>query len=481
MNLGTKLGSPEVASRRWVAVAGLLVLSGAVAVVSGGLPASAGPAAHDAGAGGAAGRLVQPPGRLGCIHRAGVNRCAEARAVTSPQDIAISPDGRHAYVAAYGSNAVSVFARDPRDGGLEQLPRARGCVSHRGAGSCASGRALARPSAVAVSPDGRNLYVTAVDSSALVVFARNRRTGDIRQIAGGAGCISQRPGGGCVDGHGLNEPVAVAVSPDGKHVYVAGRRSPSAVAVLSRASDGTLTQDAGPAGCMARGGFDGCTPARAMRSPEDVIVSADGQSVLVASMGSSAVATLRKGPAGLSQPDGAAGCIAVAAAEGCGRGHHLRGPVELAMTPDGRGLYVAASISDAVAVLRRDRGSGELSQASGRRGCLGQSSLGGRCGAGRMLDEVWSVAVSPDGQNVYAVSSRVNGMGVNARNRTSGTLTPLPGRRGCFIRGGVLGCPEGRGLTVAVAVTVSPDGRNVYVTSEDSYLGAIAIFRRFAP
>ena len=40
--------------------------------------------------------------------------------------------------------------------------------------------------------------------------------------------------------------------------------------------------------------------------------------------------------------------------------------------------------------------------------------------------------------------------------------------------------PGGPRLTVAVAVTVSPDGRNVYVASEDAYLGAIAIFRRFA-
>ena len=38
----------------------------------------------------------------------------------------------------------------------------------------------------------------------------------------------------------------------------------------------------------------------------------------------------------------------------------------------------------------------------------------------------------------------------------------------------------GCGLTVAVAVTVSPDGRNVYVTSEDTYLGSVAIFRRIA-
>jgi hypothetical protein len=31
-----------------------------------------------------------------------------------------------------------------------------------------------------------------------------------------------------------------------------------------------------------------------------------------------------------------------------------------------------------------------------------------------------------------------------------------------------------------VAVTVSRDGRNVYVTSEDTYLGSVAIFRRIA-
>jgi hypothetical protein len=31
---------------------------------------------------------------------------------------------------------------------------------------------------------------------------------------------------------------------------------------------------------------------------------------------------------------------------------------------------------------------------------------------------------------------------------------------------------------VAVGVTVSPDGRNVYVASEDVYLGSVAVFRR---
>ena len=38
---------------------------------------------------------------------------------------------------------------------------------------------------------------------------------------------------------------------------------------------------------------------------------------------------------------------------------------------------------------------------------------GGRCGVGRALDEVWGIAVSPDGRNVYHVSAKVNAHGDN--------------------------------------------------------------------
>jgi DNA-binding beta-propeller fold protein YncE len=367
---------------------------------------------------------------------------------------------------------------------LEQRSGRRGCIRQGRGGGCAPARALGGPAAIAISPDGRNVYVAAAGSDAVSAFARDRRTGRLRQLSGAAGCFSQRPGGGCTTARALNEPTSVAVSPDGERVYVAGRRFPSAVAIFARGRGGALSQADGPAGCVSHRGGSDCAVARALSSPEEVAVTPDSRHVLVAASRSHAVSVLAASPAGLSQAEGEAGCIALrGGTEGCAVGKALAGPVDLATSPDGDHAYVASAVADAVAVLDRDEATGALTQSTTRRGCIGQRGLAGRCVVGRGMDEVWGVALSPDGRNLYSVSAKVNMLAAVARNRSSGRLTQLPGRFGCFIRGfraGSFGCVEGRGLTVAVAVTVSPDGRNVYVASEDIYLGAVAIFRRQA-
>ena len=464
--------------RTAIGTAALLVLLGVVLLATGGSQAGARPDPQ-ASAAAPAGRLVQPQGRPGCFHYSGINRCAPGRALKSPEDVAVSPDDRHVYVASYGSDAVALFARDTRTGSLEQLNGRRGCIGHRGVGPCSTGRALGGAAAVAVSPDGRNVYVAAAGSRALTVFTRNRRTGTLRQLAGGGGCLSLRPAPECTVVRAMNEPTAVTVSPDGSRVYVANRRFPSAVSIFERGAGGALTQPEGPAGCISLGGVGDCAVAVAMSGPEDVAVSRDGRSVLVAASRSDAVVALQAGPAGLSQPPGTTGCIARGGAGGCAPGRLMRGPVELAVSPDGRAVYVASSTSDAVPILRRDRGSGELRQRSGRAGCISQSGSGGRCTSGRVLDEVWALALSPDGRNLYAVSSKLNALSAIGRDPATGALAQLPRRWACFIRGGAVGCPEGRGLTVAVAVAVSADGRNVYAVSDDTLLGGIAIFRRY--
>ena len=109
-------------------------------------------------------------------------------------------------------------------------------------------------------------------------------------------------------------------------------------------------------------------------------MSPDSRFVLVAGMRSNAVSVLAQGPEGLSQAEGAAGCIANgggprAALPGAGS----LGPVDLAVTRDGRNVYTASSIGDAIAILQRDRATGALSQTPGRAGCISQGGGGGRC------------------------------------------------------------------------------------------------------
>ena len=110
-------------------------------------------------------------------------------------------------------------------GSLTQLSGAAGCVSDDGTGgACVDGSGLGGAGWVAVSPDGKNVYVAAFTGSALTTFARNASTGGLTQLAGTAGCVVDGGGGvSCAGGRGLTQAVSVVVSPDGKNVYVASR------------------------------------------------------------------------------------------------------------------------------------------------------------------------------------------------------------------------------------------------------------------
>ena len=115
--------------------------------------------------------------------------------------------------------------------------------------------------------------------------------------------------------------------------------------------------------------------------------------------------------------------------EGCAPARGLAGPVDLAVTR-GRAERVHGRLG-----RRRDRdaaarqATGELTQPAGGAWVHQPGGGGGRCIRGRALDEVWSVAVSPDGRNVYGVSARVNMLGAMARDRVDRHgCSQLPGQ-----------------------------------------------------
>jgi DNA-binding beta-propeller fold protein YncE len=147
----------------------------------------------------ATGALTQPTGRSGCLSETDSSCSLASSNVEDPSSIALSADGRTLYLGAFH---LLVFARTPSTGALKQLG---------GTSVTASGLAL--------SPESRNLYAASVDDNALHVFARTPTSGAIRQLGAPNGCLT--PGGrGCTHAKPLQEPGAVAVSPDGRSVYL---------------------------------------------------------------------------------------------------------------------------------------------------------------------------------------------------------------------------------------------------------------------
>jgi DNA-binding beta-propeller fold protein YncE len=114
--------------------------------------------------------------------------CAPVRAASDASGVAVSPDGRYVYLAS--AVGLDVFARNAKTGGLTQLAGTAGCVDATGAGGCAVGRAVARPtdptrsggSRVTMSRDGQNVYLAAADG--IAAFARSAKTGALTQLAG---------------------------------------------------------------------------------------------------------------------------------------------------------------------------------------------------------------------------------------------------------------------------------------------------------
>lgn len=427
------------------------------------------------------GKLRQLPGRLGCLAaRPAKAGCAPARALQGPgpfmgsRAVAVSADGRNVYVASSKSDAIAVFDRGPLTGALTQPHGSAGCVAAHGAEGCGRAIGLNGPNSLALSPNGRYLYATARASASVTVFRRDPKTGALQQARVG-GCVSGLAIPGCTPGRGLSGPDVVVVSPDGENVYV-GSFFGNAVAGFKRAKNGALFQLPGPLGCIAEA-ISGCATGVALGAPEGLAISPDGQNLYVGSALSNAVAVLNRNLAAggaLSQPGGSGGCVANQPLAGCAVGVELRGANAVATSPAGRDLYATSLFSNSVTSFSRSA-AGVLTQKPGTAACLIFLRSAG-CSFGRAMVAPEGLALSGDGASVYVAAFQTGELDVLDRERETGVVAQKPGAAGCLAPRKVPGCTPARALAGLSSVAVSPDGRNVYSTAYGS--DAVDVFRR---
>jgi 6-phosphogluconolactonase (cycloisomerase 2 family) len=222
-----------------------------------------------------------------------------------PTAAAMAPDGRVLYVVNLGANTLAAFAVQ-RDGSL------------RAAGSPVATGGLA-PRSVAVSPNGQQVYVSHRDSDSIATFTIGRR--GIPEPLGAPiqlpGCTptGDPPQGACA-------PDWMSITPDGKWLYVVNLASDD-LFTFSIGADGALALVAGPLPVGGR--------------PEMIAISADGRRLYIASVDDNAVRAFTIGDDGMLSPLGTfAACEEAAVPAACGV------PVTV-IAPDGRNVYAATT------------------------------------------------------------------------------------------------------------------------------------------
>lgn len=334
-------------------------------------------------------------------------------------------------------------------------------------------------------PGRKNVYVAVFDSDSVTVFTRNTSTGALTELSSPDACVSETGSGGtCANGMGLSHPSAVAISPDGKNVYAASEAAGdgnSSVAVFSRdATTGKLTQLGGGSACVSDAGTNGCADGRALQGADQVVVSPDGNQVYISARVSGGIAVFNRDATtgALTQPAGSAGCYRDDGGESCANGTAITSLRGIAISPDGASVYTTSQ-DDAIAAFSRNTSTGALTQLTGTAACVSETGSGGACADGLGLDSAWLPALSPDGSNVYVVSPDSSAVAEFIRNTSTGALTQLSSPNACVSNAAIAGCTTGVALDGAIGIGISPDGNNVYVAAQN--VSAVAVLSRTAP
>jgi DNA-binding beta-propeller fold protein YncE len=225
-----------------------------------------------------------------------------------------------------------------------------------------------------------------------------------------------------------------------------------------------------------------------MNHIEGMAINPSGSTVYAASPFSSAVDILQREPStgALTQATNGNGCITVEAVAGCAQGYQFAGVNALVVSPKGGNVYATSLTSNSVTMFRPTEGGGlaqperpkgeNIPEGLGNpNGCLVYLRAPG-CSFGRAMKAPEGLALSPAATNLYVTAFETGAMDVLDRNLQTGAVNQKPGERGCLASPKVGGCALGRATGLTGSVVVSPDGRNVYSTSQAS--SAVDIFRR---
>ena len=412
-------------------------------------------------------QLSGSSGLDGCVSKDGTEGgtqttdvvCETEPLLSNPTVVTVSPDNKHVYVGQAAGGKVLVFVRNKSTKGGASF----GSLDVPAGSTTVSG--VHRD--ILVTPDNKHVYITA--GANLFMFSRNAKTGALTALTPAK--IQNLP-----------TPEGLATPKDGKHVYLAARGLKGVIVFARNKKTGLLTESS----CVAvdPAPSDGCTPGVGMKGATDVAVSNDGKSVYVTADVSNAVAmfTRDKKTGELTQAPSPDGCWSQTGQDGstgptdvCRDGRGLLGANGIAIPTDGKFVYVSSTDSNAIALFSRDTKTGDLTQFPDTEGCVSEAGNDGNAQAGvgqctaadiGGLIKVQKVVISDNGNNLYTsargntTASHKGAISAFTRDEELGTLTQLS------CTGPDAACASaGVALHQLQGLAVAKDGKNVYVTA----------------
>ena len=274
---------------------------------------------------------------------------------------------------------------------------------------------------VTATPDRQHLYVSNSVDKNLSSF----------DIAAGSGALS--PGAGSP--FGAPSPLLSAVTPNGHFLYVAND------ATDSPASPGSVSGFAIDRGTGALTPVPGSPVAASDPGPFGPVVSPDGKFLYVSNTGNSPSQAGSVSAFQIDQDNGALNEI-----QGSPYAAQIA-PGGVAMTPDGKRLYVANGESATLSAFNRDENTGALTPISGSPFSVGTG-------------EPTGVAITPDGRHLYTANGSMsvpddNRVRAFSIDQGSGGVTEVPGS------------PYAAGIGPQF-IAITGDGAHLYVTNNGS-------------
>lgn len=339
-------------------------------------------------------------------------------------DIAVSNDNANIYVSGVFDSSIAIFSKNTAGEFVFSTHITEGVKATKTLNELGNELPITENAglvgiwSLVESPDGKNLYGTRYADNALVVFARDTTNGTLSFVET---LFDNKDG---VDG--LAGAYDIAVSNDGKNIYVTGFRD-DAVGVFSRGEDGTLKfMEAEREGVDFVSGLDGTY---------GVMVSPDDKNVFVTNYFDDSIVVFNRTADGLLE---FASKIKNEKEVKAG----LNGPFGMAMDSEGKKLFVTGNIEGTLLVF--DRGAdGNLTL---------NTIIKNDDKQAKGLEQAREIIISPDNKYLF----------ISANDRLliftlSDNLIPSYATS-------IQNIEDTNGLNKAWGLDISQDGKRIYIT-----------------